>query len=331
MSTRSPWLEAPANEGRTSVTTPDRQSLVALVLTSHLVVRDVKPLKSSQFWALLERVDDLEELVGESPRGIQARAGVPEDQAAAIHQLLEGAASFAFELEDLHRRGINVLSALDERYPGKLRTKLGPSAPPVLYVAGSIELMTTDGIGMVGARDVSPEAARVAHDAARLLAAHGLTVFSGAAKGIDQVAMNAAFDAGGAVVGILADSLDRRLRDPDTRRAIHDDRVCLVTPYKPSMGFTVANAMARNKLIYAFAKRTLVVQSDLEKGGTWAGATEWLKRSPADVAVWSGPGEGKGNRALIEAGARAITEVEELVHEPAPSARVAVEQLGFGV
>lgn len=316
------------------MTAPDGRTLVALVLTSHLVQRDVKPLKSSEFWSLLERVGDLEELVGRSPDGIQSIADLPEDRAAAIHELLEGAASFAFELEDLERRGVKVVSALDDRYPATLRVKLGPAAPPVLYVAGEIHLLTTDGIGIVGARDVGPEAAQVANEAARLLAAHGLTVYSGAAKGIDQVAMNAAFDAGGSVVGILADALERKLRDPDTRRAIHDERVCLVTPYKPSMGFTVANAMARNKLIYALAGKTFVVQSDLDKGGTWAGATEWLKRAPEEVLVWTGPGQGKGNGALIAAGARPIGDLRHLVEEDAhapASTRAAAEQLGFGV
>lgn len=310
----------------------DERSLVALVLTSHLVPRNIKPLKASEFWSLHARVEELEELVGATPPEIQARAGVSQDRAGVIHELLQGAAGFAFELEDLQRRGIEVLSALDDRYPPALTRRLGRMAPPVLYVAGSVGLTESEGVGIVGARDVSPEAARVANDAARLLASHGLTVYSGAAKGIDQVAMNAAFDAGGSVVGILADSLERRLRDPDTRRAIHDDRVCLLTPYKPSMGFTVANAMARNKLVYALARRTFVVQSDREKGGTWAGATEWLKRAPEDVLVWTGPGAGKGNAALVENGARPIDQLDDLLqasHETAPPARV--EQLGFRV
>lgn len=312
--------------------TLDGQTRIALVLTSHLVPRGVKPLKSSEFWSLLERIEDLEALVGESPSGIQVRADVPEARATAIHELLQSAASFAFEVEDLERRGIKVLSALDPRYPGRLKEKLGTSAPPVLYVAGSTDLMATSGIGIVGARDVAAEAARVANDAARHLAAHGLTVFSGAAKGIDQVAMNAAFDAGGAVVGVLADSLERRLRDPDTRRAIHDQQVCLLTPYKPSMGFTVANAMARNKLVYALARKTFVVQSDRETGGTWAGATEWLKRAPEEVVVWAGPGEGRGNGALIQAGARAISDVKDLIEEHPPAhTHAPAEQLGFGV
>lgn len=312
--------------------TPDDRSLVALLLTSHLVPREVKPLRSSEFWSLVERVEDLEALAGESPSEIQARAGVPESRAVVIHELLRGATGFAFELEDLQRRGIHVLSALDEPYPPALRRKLAGAAPPVLYVAGPTHLLASDGIGIVGARDVGPEAARVANEAARLVASHGLTVYSGAAKGIDQIAMNAAFAGGGAVVGILADGLERRLRDPETRRAIHEERVCLLSPYKPTMGFTVANAMARNKLIYAMARKTFVVQSDLEKGGTWAGATEWMRRAPRDVAVWTGPGKGNGNDALVAAGAQVIERLETLVEAGDPASPPAeAEQLGFRV
>jgi predicted Rossmann fold nucleotide-binding protein DprA/Smf involved in DNA uptake len=314
--------------------TPRDRSLVALLLTSHLVPQTVKPLRSSEFWSLLSRFEELESLVSEPPDAIEHLLSTSTEQARQIHELLGGAASFAFELETLQRRGITVLSALDEGYPAALRERLGSAAPPVLYVAGPLELAVSSGIGIVGARDVDPDAARAAKDAATLLASNGLTVYSGAAKGIDQVAMNAAFAAGGKVVGILADSLERRLRDPDTRRAIMDDRVCLFTPYKPSMGFTVANAMARNKLIYALARRTFVVQSDFERGGTWAGASEWLKRTPQDVAVWVGRGKGPGNDALVAAGAQPIDRLDQLMDlddtEPA-TATTRPHQLGLGM
>ena len=52
----------------------------------------------------------------------------------------------------------------------------------------------------------------------------------------------------------------------------------LISPYDPSAGFNVGNAMQRNKLIYALADASLVVSSDLNKGGTWAGASEQLDK-----------------------------------------------------
>jgi predicted Rossmann fold nucleotide-binding protein DprA/Smf involved in DNA uptake len=60
------------------------------------------------------------------------------------------------------------------------------------------------------------------------------------------------------------------------RNRLIDGELVLISPYDPSAGFNVGNAMQRNKLIYALADASLVVNSDLNKGGTWAGATEQL-------------------------------------------------------
>ena len=65
----------------------------------------------------------------------------------------------------------------------------------------------------------------------------------------------------------------------------------------------------RNKLIYGLAQVTLVVASDLDSGGTWAGATEALRRGFGAVAVWTGEGAGAGNAALVERGAMAVDDL----------------------
>jgi len=152
---------------------------------------------------------------------------------------------------------------------------------------------------------------------------------------VDQAALAEAFQRDGTAVGVPADALDRRLRDPDTRRAVTSGRVCLVTPFKPSAGFSVANAMGRNKLIYALSRIALVVTTDLESGGTWAGATEALSRSIAPVAVWTGPGSGAGNEALVSLGAHPIHDVHELPADRTtpdrPPESVRAEQLGLGI
>jgi len=132
-----------------------------------------------------------------------------------------------------------------------------------------------------------------------------------------------------------SDPLDRKLRQPDIRRAIGGDRLTLASPFKPDAGFSVAGAMSRNKVIYASSKVTLVVASDHEKGGTWQGATEAQRKGYGTVAVWQGPGEGPGNRHLVPAGATAVGSVEqlrELLMRPEEQAQTATpDQLSFGL
>jgi predicted Rossmann fold nucleotide-binding protein DprA/Smf involved in DNA uptake len=124
--------------------------------------------------------------------------------------------------------------------------------------------------------------------------------------------MNSAYQSSGSVVGVLADSLQSRVRNPDILRALDAGSTCLITEQTPSAAFTPAAAMGRNKLIYALSRVTVVVACDEARGGAWAGATEALKSSNGVVAVWRGDGEGPGNAALEEQGAVPIRSTEEL-------------------
>ena len=182
----------------------------------------------------------------------------------------------------------------------------------MLYAAGTTELLEIAGLGVVGSRDVSPMGAEVAIEAAKCAAVRGIPLVSGGARGVDQLALNAALDSGGAVVGVLADSLSRKLRDADIRAAIHDGRAVMCAPYSPDTGFSAGNAMGRNKLIYAQTAVTLVVASDKGSGGTWTGATEALDRQFGRVAVWRGPGEGPGNEDLERRGAVPVSDMNTL-------------------
>jgi hypothetical protein len=125
-------------------------------------------------------------------------------------------------------------------------------------------------------------------------------------RGVDQWAMAAALAEEGQAVGILADSLERTIRGPDVRGHVGNECLTLLTPFSPGAGFSVGNAMARNKLIYALADYALVVASDAEKGGTWAGATEALQQKWAPVFVCAGDDFPKGNQLLEKRGARPL-------------------------
>ena len=310
-------------------------SLAALLLTQRLVDADADPLRAAEYWPLLERVDDPGALLGRAADDLAVQLGDAE-LATRVAARFDAATAFAFELERLEQTGIRVVASVDEDYPARLVERLGAAAPPLLHVVGSIGLLGGPALGVVGSRDVSPEGAEVAADAARAAVAHGWGVASGGAHGVDRLAMNAALDAGGSGIGLLADSLLRVTREPDVRIAIGEERLCLATPFAPSAGFSTGNAMARNRLIYALAEITLVVASDVEKGGTWGGATEALRRGFGAVAVWTGGGGGDGNPALVERGARPIDAVDQLwdpqpTPAPRPPPSTETKQLHLGV
>lgn len=197
---------------------------------------------------------------------------------ARIERLLARGFLLSQAVERWQARTIWVISRADAGYPGKLKARLKDDAPPVLYGCGDAALLETGSLAVVGSRNVDSALADYTEGIGRLAAEARRTVVSGGARGIDQAAMRGALAAGGCVVGVLSESLERLALVREHREFLMENRLVLVSPYDPSAGFNVGNAMQRNKLIYAFADAALVVSSDVEKGGTWAGAIEQLKK-----------------------------------------------------
>jgi predicted Rossmann fold nucleotide-binding protein DprA/Smf involved in DNA uptake len=306
-------------------------ALAALLLTTRLGDTGAEPLTSAAFWSLVGAVPAPSELLAISREDIARRAGLPRDDVLRIERLLSGGTSLAFALERSERQGFVAVTPFDASYPARLRHRLEDQAPPVLFTVGARELLSAGGVGVVGSRAVRPEGAAVARRVA--VAARGRTVVSGGAAGVDREAMTAAHDSGGGIVGYLADSLQRRVREPATRRAVAGGTTCLATPFDPSTGFSAANAIGRNKLIYASADVTLVVACDLDRGGTWNGAIQALRRGYGPVAVWVGPGGGPGNERLVEHGAIPVDDVAAVLELPGSQASppLVPDQLRLGL
>lgn len=308
----------------------DEQDLAALALTSRLVESATKPLSAREFWAL-RRGSEPSALHGMTATEIAAELSVPSEDAERIARLFDRAAGLAIALEKLDHSGIWTITGVGQRYPERLRTRLRDSAPVVLHGVGDTSMLDADGVGVVGSRDISATGSQIAREIAQSAVKSGLPVISGAARGVDGDAMNAAFEVGGQVVGVLADALEHSVTRRGTRRAVAGGQICLVTPFTPGAPFSVGNAMGRNKVIYGLSRCTIVVASDLETGGTWAGATEALKNHYGRVASWIGPGSGAGNSALVQRGATELSDVnrlEDLLHESVVAPAVEVEPLG---
>lgn len=207
-------------------------------------------------------------------------------------------------IERWQARAIWVISRADAEYPRRLKARLREDAPAVLYGCGDMSLLESGGLAVVGSRYVDDALIDYTMSIGRLAARAGRAIVSGGAKGIDQAAMRGALEAGGKVCGVLADSLEKTTMNREYRNFLLDGQLVLISPFDPSAGFNVGNAMQRNKLIYALADTSLVVSSDINKGGTWAGAVEQLdKLKYVPVFVRSTGESSSGLDALRKKGA----------------------------
>ena len=304
-----------------------------LLLTNRISATGIDPLRAKEYWAVVNATD-VNELPGLPTSEICDRLEDAE-LGERVARLLDTGTALALALEELETKGIVAVPYGDDRYPERLRENLGDSAPPLIYAAGPLEWLDVALLGVVGSRNVDEEGAVVARSVAEVAQRITAGIVSGGARGVDLMSMDAAYELGIPSVGVTAEGIERAGRRREFRAAVADSRLLLLSPFAPGAGFSVGNAMGRNKLIYAMAVNTLVVASDAESGGTWAGATEALRRNFGSVSVWTGVGAGDGNQLLIDRGGKAVNDLatwEPQLEESSsvsPDPKSEAEQLGL--
>ncbi len=234
-------------------------------------------------------------------------ASIHKLDVSRINGLLQRGFKLSLAVEKWTQQGLWIVGRGDPNYPVRLKERLKQKSPPILYGVGQQDLLERGGLAIVGSRNISQEEIDYTHQVIKICVDQNIQVISGGARGIDQTSMLGTLQASGTVVGILADSLIKTALNKKYRSSIAEGKLSLLSPCDPDAGFNVGNAMGRNKYIYALADYALVVTSDYEKGGTWAGAKEALEKIkdvPVFVKVENSISE--GNQQLIYKGAKSF-------------------------
>jgi len=282
-------------------------SLTFLLFCSSLGLGDalLKPLTAREWNALARALQAAAlapaDLLSLPPADFAGRLNLDAPFASRLAQLLSRRAELLDELGRFARLGIFPLTGADPDYPEKYRQRLQDSAPPVLFYAGEKALLGQPGIAVVGSRHLDEAGQECAAWVGNACGLSGMVLYSGGARGVDSISMAEALQARGTAVGVLADSLTRAVKAQQAALARGD--LCLVTPYHPEAAFSVGAAMGRNRLIYCLADYAIVVAAEAETGGTWAGATEALKRGWVPLFVLEHPAMPEGNKRLLGKGA----------------------------
>ncbi len=282
-------------------------SAIIFTLCSHIGEDEqTRPLEPKEWSELAKKLIDrgLEpKSLGELSSG-EIRDALDMDGAALerIRRLLGREASLTFALNRLRDMGIFVVTRADAPYPKRLKAALGNTCPPLFYCAGELSLLDQPAVGYAGSRSVTEEDLLFTRDTVNKTTRHGFIVVSGGAKGTDSAAEAAALEAGSAAVSFLSDSMMRKIKSPHILKALQSKKMALLSVVNPDAGFFAGNAMMRNRYIYIQSHAAIVVKSDFQKGGTWAGAVESLKRQWAPV-LCRNQEDIPGNQALIRQGA----------------------------
>lgn len=287
-----------------------------LLLCSHIGLKDetLKPL-TLKSWnelasaILKSNVKRPGNLFALSKEEMYKELNIPKADIENILKLLSRSLELGVDLDRLYSKGINVVTRASSLYPRKLKKVLKDLAPPVLFYCGNISLLDKDGIGVVGSRKVEEVHIEFTKKLVQQAVSENLIIYSGGAKGIDDISQKEAFLRGGSYVSFLADSLEKKIKNKEVRENIESGRVLLITSSKPDAGFQVGLAMNRNKYIYASSKATFVIASDYNKGGTWNGAIENMRHNWTKTFVKQ-DSKSKGIQELIKLGANPIEKIE---------------------
>lgn len=198
-----------------------------------------------------------------------------------------------------------VGTVLDDDYPVGWCRALGTGAPPAVWRAGP---WPGDLVGVVGSRQLLADERAWAQAVGAGVARMGRGLVTGGAPGADRVALDAFLQAGGDGRALVLLPCGWGSWDVPAG-------VCAVAVEAPGRLFSTAAAMERNALIYAAAGHTLVVAARTGVGGTWAGATDALRRRLGVLGV---RGQGPAAAALMHLGAHALAPDPSLITAALP-------------
>ena len=240
-----------------------------LLLTSHLGDPERKVLTVAQLRSLALRMRDMEQPA--ESRDLKktdlTRLGFDDEFAERIVSLLEQEDLLDGYLARAAARNCVPITRVSEKSPQILRQRLGLDSPGCLWARGDVEILNTPAISLVGCRELNGPNREFAKAVGHRAAEQGLTLVSGNARGADRAAQEACLEAGGRVVSIVADSLNRI--PPRNLLYLSEDGF--------DEEFSAQRALSRNRCIHTLGRMVFVAQSDLQKGGTWSGTVKNLR------------------------------------------------------
>lgn len=225
---------------------------------------------------------------------------------------------------------VQTVARGEPSYPTLLRELHDP--PPMLYVRGEADELAAPGVAVVGARACSAYGAQVARALARDLAAAGIVVVSGLARGVDGEAHRGALESGGRTIAVLGCGIDRdypRSHAELARRIVSSGAV--VSEYPPGVEPAPWRFPARNRIIAGLSLATVVVEAR-ERSGALITADFALELGRDVFAV---PGEitsglSAGTNDLLRQGAAPLTSARDVLEalgiEPTPARQSAVSE-----
>lgn len=225
----------------------------------------------------------------------------------------ENSPLFLETLDNLSQLDVHIVSLWDTKdYPALLRSIYDP--PALLYVRG--RLPHHPGLAVVGARQASIASQQLTHTLCRQIAAQGIAIVSGLARGIDRAAHEGALAANGATVAVLGCGIDR-IYPPDNAHLFKDIPArggAILSEYPPDTPPLARHFPGRNRIISGMCQGVLVVEAAVRSGSLITAG--FALDQGREVFAIPGPAytpDCCGTNQLLKDGAHLVTESADIL------------------
>lgn len=218
------------------------------------------------------------------------------------------------ELMTAEIKKVKILTIEDEDYPYNL--KQIEDAPPILYALGNIELLKNDNmLAVVGARNASLSARKLAEALSVGVAEKNITVVSGMARGIDAAAHMGALKASGRTIAVLGTGIDVVYPHENIKlyeELIKDGLVISEFPFHTQP--QASNFPRRNRIVSGLSKGVVVIEANIQSGSLIT-AHQALEQGRDVYAVPGAPYDGRasGCNQLLKNGAILVEDANDII------------------
>lgn len=297
-------------------------------MTAHahalLVLSQVPGVGPHRLRSLVDHFGDADRVAGATARELAAVEGIERKTAAIIASFFRngrGAAErfAADQIVRLERLGGKLVTLWDQEYPAHLAAIFDP--PPCLFLRGTLDAADNSSVAIVGTRIPSPYGILMAERFAEGLAALGIPVVSGLARGIDTVAHTASVRAGNRTVAVIGSGLDILYPGENAPLAERIVRCgALLSEFPLGTKPDAVNFPRRNRIVSGMTLGTVVIETGADGGAMiTAGLAADQGREVFAVPSAAGGRRPSGTNLLIKEGKAKLTEsIDDILVELAP-------------